>query len=156
MLTNSPDKISLSGVIDLVVSDHGLIYCLSIHWRFSTILKTSNKSVQSNVFWYVKVCILWKCIQYTIHWDKTQILNKFHLDKINGTKMPSFFFRELQLITVLLLNCDSYMSWSTRFVSLKPCGVFSISDSFSFLLKIVFLFNKIYGLVDLRHNSFQN
>ena len=33
---------------------------------------------------------------------------------------PSFF-RELQLITVLLLICDSYMSWSIRFVSLKLC-----------------------------------
>ena len=32
--------------------------------------------------------------------------------------MPSFFFRKLQLITVLLLICDSYISWSTRLVSL--------------------------------------
>ena len=30
----------------------------------------------SNVFWYVKVCIFWKCIQYTILWDQTQMLNK--------------------------------------------------------------------------------
>ena len=49
---------------------------LRIHWRLLTILKTSNKSVWNNVFWYVKVCIFWKCIQYTIHWDKTQIFNK--------------------------------------------------------------------------------
>ena len=34
---------------------------------------------------------------------------KFHSDKINGAK-NAFFFRELQLITVLLLNCDFYMS----------------------------------------------
>ena len=26
------------------------------------------------------------CIQYTIHWDKTQILKKISVDKINGTK----------------------------------------------------------------------
>ena len=31
--------------------------------------------------------------------------------------MPSFFFCELQLITVLLVICDSYMN--SRFVSLK-------------------------------------
>ena len=49
-------------------------------------------------------------------------------DKINGTKMPSFFFRELQLITVLLLICDSYMIWSTKFASLKLCVGFSIFD----------------------------
>ena len=64
---------------------------LRIHWRFPTILKISNKSVWSNVFWYVKVCIIWKCIQYTIHWDKTPMLKKIPLDKINGTKNALFF-----------------------------------------------------------------
>ena len=57
--------------------------------------KNKQKSVWSNVIWYVKVCIFWKCIQYTLHWDKTLILEKFPLEKINGTKMPSVFFREL-------------------------------------------------------------
>ena len=52
--------------------------------------KNKQKSAWSNVFWYVKVCIFWKCIQYTMHWDKIQILKKFSSDKINGTKMPSF------------------------------------------------------------------
>ena len=35
---------------------------------------------------------------------------KFPSDKTNGKKMVSFFFRVLQLITVLLLISDSYMS----------------------------------------------
>ena len=43
----------------------GLVF-LRIYWRLSTILKTSNKSVWSNVFWHVKVYIFWKFIQYTI------------------------------------------------------------------------------------------
>ena len=55
------------------------------------ILKTSNKSVWSNVFWHVEVCIFWKCIQYNIHWDKTQIFKKFPSDTINGTKNALFF-----------------------------------------------------------------
>ena len=38
--------------------------------------------------------------------------------------MHSFFFQELQLITVLLLVRNSYMIWSTWFISLKLCGVF--------------------------------
>ena len=38
------------------------------------------------------------------------MLKKFPSDKINGTKMPCFFFLEIQLITVLHLICDSYMS----------------------------------------------
>ena len=64
--------------------------------------------------------------------------------------MPFFFFRELQLITVLLLICDSYMSWSTRFVSLKLYVGISIFESISFLLKFVFLFNKMHGLFDFK------
>ena len=113
-------------------------------------LNTSNRSVWSNFFWYVKVCIFWKCIQYSIHWDKTKMLKKFPSDKINGSKNVLFFFRELQLITVLLLICHSYMSWSTRFVSLKLCVGFSIFDSVSFLLKFIFLFNKMHGLFDFK------
>ena len=64
--------------------------------------------------------------------------------------MPSFFFRELQLITVLLLIRDSYMNWNPRFVSLKMCGEFSIFDSGLFLLKFMFLFNKQNGLFDFK------
>ena len=49
---------------------------LRIPWKLSTILKTSNKSVWSNLFQYVKVYIFWKFIQYTIHSDETEILKK--------------------------------------------------------------------------------
>ena len=64
---------------------------LRIHWRLSTILETSRRSVWINIFWYVKVCIFLKCIQYTIHWDKEQIFKKSPLDKIGGTKNVLFF-----------------------------------------------------------------
>ena len=110
---------------------------LKIQWRLSTILETSNKSVWSNIFWYVKICIFWKCIQYNIHWDNTQVLKKFPLDKISSTKNTLSFFRELQRITVLLLISNSYMSWSARFVTLKLCAGFSITDSVPFLLKFI-------------------
>ena len=62
-------------------------------------------------------------------------------------KIHSFFFRELQLITVL--RCVSYMCGSTRFVSLKVHVKFSIFDSISFLLKFIFLFNKKHRLITL-------
>ena len=78
------------------------------------------------------------------------MLKKFPSDKINGRKMLFFFFRELQLITVLLLIYGSYMNRSTRFVALKLCVGFSIFDSVSFLLKFIFLFNKIHGLFDFK------
>ena len=69
--------------------------------------KNKQESVWGNVFWHVKISIFWKSIQYTIHWGKTQILKKFPSDKITVQKIPSFFFREFQLIAVLLLICDS-------------------------------------------------
>ena len=50
------------------------------------------------IFWYVKVCIFWECIQYIIHWDKTQTLKKmgsfgpFNLSgKVKGPKDSIFF-----------------------------------------------------------------
>ena len=116
---------------------------LRTHWRLLKILKTGNKSVWSNSFWYMKVYIFSKCIQYTIHWDKTQIFKKCPLDEIiDPKKMSFFFFLKLQLIPVLLLICDSYMSWSARFVSLKQCVGFFIFDSDSFLLKFKYIFQQ--------------
>ena len=38
--------------------------------------KNKQKSVWSSAFRYVKECIFWKFIQYTIQWDKTQMLKK--------------------------------------------------------------------------------
>ena len=124
---------------------------LRIHWRLSTILKSSKKVYEVNVFWYVKVYMFWKCIQYIIHWDKTQTLKKFLWTGQNkGYKNALFFFCELQLITVLLLICNYYMSWNTKFVSLKLCVGFSIFDSVPFLLKFIFLFNKIHQRFDFK------
>ena len=42
------------------------------------------------------------------------------------------------------------MSRSTRFVSLKLREGFSIFDSISFLLKFLFLFNKMHGFFELK------
>ena len=109
---------------------------LRINWVLWTILKTRNKRIWSNVFSYVKVCIFWKCIQYTIHLDKTQVLKKFHSDKTNGTKNVLFL---LQLITILLLIWNSYMRWSTKFVSLKLCGVCHFQFCFTFIKVHIFI-----------------
>ena len=35
-----------------------------------------KKKNTSNVFWYVRVFIYWKCIEHTIHWNKTQMSKK--------------------------------------------------------------------------------
>ena len=64
---------------------------------------------------------------------------------MNGRKMPSFL-----LFTVLLLIGDSYMSWSTRLVSVELCVGFFIFDSIPFLLKFIFLLNKMQRLFDFK------
>ena len=64
--------------------------------------------------------------------------------------MPSFFFDEVQLITILLLIYDSYMSWSKKFVPLKLCVGFSFFDFVLFLWKFIFLFNEIYARFDFK------
>ena len=105
-------------------------------------LKTKQNSVCKSV-WYVKVCIFWKCIQYAIHSDKTQMLKKFPWDKISGAEKCSFFsFASSNSSRLLLSICDSYMSWSTSFDSPNLCSGFSIFNSISLLLKFIFLFTK--------------
>ena len=37
-------------------------------------LENKQKSVWSNVLWYLKVYLFWKFIQYSTHWDKSQML----------------------------------------------------------------------------------
>ena len=63
--------------------------------------------------------------------------------------MPSFFFRELQLITVLFLICGSYIYELKHKIRLSKtaCGTF---DFVSFLLKFIFLFNKMHGFFDFK------
>ena len=45
---------------------------------------TEAKGIWSNVFRYIKVRIFWKFVQYTIHWDKTQMLQKFIFGSCTG------------------------------------------------------------------------
>ena len=64
--------------------------------------------------------------------------------------MHPFFFRKLQLNTVVILIRSSHTSWSTRLISLKLCVRFSIFDYVSFLLKFMFLFYKKDRLFDFK------
>ena len=115
---------------------------LRIHWRLLRILKTSNKSVSSNVFWYVKVCIFWKwkCIQYTINWDKTQMLKKFPLDKITGAKNDLFFLLRAPTHHGFTINLR-FLNELKRKVrrSKNMCGIFHFWLSFVFIKMYIFL-----------------
>ena len=126
-----------------------LWFCLSlrIHWRHSTILKQKAKS---NVSSYAKVCIFWNWIQYTIHWDKTQMLKKIPLHKINNRKNALFFLLRSPTHHSFVFNLRFLMRWSPRFVSLKLRVEFCIFDCVPFLIKFIFLFNKIHEPFDFK------
>ena len=119
---------------------------LRIHWWLPTILKTSK------IVYEVMLFDIYILKAYSIHYTYRENTNvkKISSDKINLTKTPSFLFRELRLITVLLLICDFYTNQNARFISLKPYVRFSIFNSVPFLLKFIFLFNKMYGLFDFK------
>ena len=55
--------------------------------------KSKQNKAWSNVFWYIKVYIFWKFVQYTIHWAKAKMLKKFLQIKSTLQKMYSFFSR---------------------------------------------------------------
>ena len=90
-------------------------------------LKTSKRSVWSNVFWYVKLYIFWKFIKYTTHWDKTQMLKKSPSKKINVTKNALSF----------LLRAPAHHSFNFNLLfiyelkhmvhlSISVCGIFHL------------------------------
>ena len=132
-----------------------LLLCLRIHWRLSTILKTSNKSVSNIDFWYVKVNIFWKIFQYTINWDKTKMLKKnFFGQNTCYKKMHSFFASSDS--SVLLLICNFYAQGSLlqNWVWDFP---FSIPPRFYYTWTLYFCSSKSMDPWTLkRHNFFQN
>ena len=89
--------------------------------------------------------MFWKFIQYTIHWDKTQMLKIFPSDKINITKMHFFSFLSSKLITVLLLICNSYTDWSFH-LSKTLCGIFHFRFLFVFIRVYIFFHQKALTL----------
>ena len=110
---------------------------LRIHWTLSAILKNKQKSMK----WCFLICKSMYILKaYSVHYTLRQNINFTNTpsDKM-VQKMHPFSFDELQLIKVLILICNFYMSWSTRFVSVKLCVGFSIFDSVSFLLVCIFV-----------------
>ena len=83
-----------------------------------------------------------------MQWGKTQITNKFPLDKINGTKMTSFFFVKSK--SSQFCFWDSYISWSARWV-------FHSRFDFASIKVCIFVNQNAWTLLNVqRHNSFQN
>ena len=120
---------------------------LKMHWRLSTILETSNKSVWRDVFWYVKACIFWKCIQYSIHWDKTQILKKipFGLNK-RYKKCPLFLSRALTHYSFIFHLRFLYELKHKVHLSKTVCGIFHFLFCFVFIKVYIFVQQNAWAL----------
>ena len=102
----------------------------SISNAWSKCVCSNVVSVWSNVFWYVKACIFWKCIQYTINWDKTQMLRKFSSYKISGTKNALFFLSRAPTHHIFTFNLRFLHELKRKIrLSKTLCVGFSISDS---------------------------
>ena len=131
-----------------------------MHWRLSTILKTSNKCVSSKVFRYVKVCIFWKYIQYTIHWNKTQMLKKVPSDKINGTKYGLFFLSRTPTHHSFIFNLQFLYELKHKVRLFKiVCEIFHFQFRFVFIkvyMFIKFLFSLIGSIFKLRWIAIKN
>ena len=78
------------------------------------------------------------------------MLKKFPSDKINGTKNALFFLSRAPTHHSFPFNLRFLyeLKHKVRF-SETVCGI-SIYDLVSFLLKFIFLFNKIHGLFDFK------
>ena len=96
-------------------------------------------------FFYIKVYLFWKFVQCTTHWDKTQIFRKICFGQ--NKRCKNALSRELQIITILLLIHDSFMSWSTRLFSRKAlCGIYHFRLSFVFIKVYIFVQQKAWTL----------
>ena len=103
---------------------------------FWQILKTSKKGYEVIFF----VCIFWRCVQYTTHWDKTQMSKKNYLDKINGQNKCSLFS--------FASSNSSQFTFCLRFLhelkhkvhlSKTVCGIFHCRFRFIFIKVYIFI-----------------
>ena len=98
--------------------------------------KNKQKSIWSNVFWYVKVYIFWNFIQFSIHWDKSQMLKKLPSDKIDVPK---------KALSFLSRAATRHSSFISRFLyELKHKFRLSKSMSGIFHSRFCFVFVRVY------------
>ena len=129
---------------------------LKVHWRLSATLKTTNKYVWSNTFWYAEVNISWEFVQCTIHWDKTQILKKFLRAK--GTfQIIHFFLSWAPTHYSFTFNLRFlYEMKQNVYLSKSMCGVFHCCFHLVFINDYIFVKHKAWTLWLKHHNFLQN
>ena len=124
---------------------------LQSHWHLlrDTVKAFDDFKNKQNSVWS-NVCIFWKCIQYTIHSDKTKMLKEFSSDKTKGTKNALFFLSWPSTHHSYTFNLQFLYELKHKVLFLKLCAGFSIFDAVALLLKLIFFFNKIHGHFDFK------
>ena len=107
--------------------------------------KNKQKSVSSNAFWYEKIFVFWKFIQFTKHWNKMQRLQKFPLDKINVTNNAYFFVSRPPTHHSFAFNlrCLNELKHKAR-ISKSMCGTFHFRFRFVFIKVDIFVQQKAW------------
>ena len=79
------------------------------------------------------------------------MLKKFPPDKTNGTKFAIFFLSQVPTHHSFIFNLRLLYELKLKVrLSKNVCVGFSIFCSISFLLKFIFLFNKMHALFDFK------
>ena len=127
-----------------------------IHWRLSSILKTSSKRVWGNVLWYRKVNILWKFIQYTIYCDKTNTKEISLGQNKHYKKNALIFLLRAPTHHSLTFNSQFFYELKHKFHLSKTVWDFPFSIPSRFYW-FIFLFKKSVNSLNLKHcNSIKN
>ena len=111
--------------------------------------KNKQKSVWSNIFWYIKVCIFWGCIRYTMHRDKTNV-KKFSFRQNKRYKKCPLFFLGAPTHHIFTLNLPFLYK-----LKHNVCPSEDVWEILHFRFPFVFinvyiLFNEIHGLFNFR------
>ena len=92
--------------------------------------------------------VLWKFIQCTIHWDKTQMLKKFPSNKINVTKNALFFLSRAPTHHSFTLNSRFLYGLKDKIrLSKSVCGIFHFQFRFVFSRVYIFVKQKAWTVL---------
>ena len=106
-------------------------------------MKNKQKSVWSNVFWYIEIYLFWKFIQYTILWNK---IKKTPQESPSHKILHNFAFNLQFLFELKHKACLSKI----------VCGIFHFRFRFLFYCSLYFCSTKSTNPFTLkRHNFFE-
>ena len=93
------------------------------------------------------ICKSMYILKVSIHWDKTQMLKKFPLNKINGTKNALFFLSWATTHHNFTFNLQFLYELKHKiFFSKSVCGIFLFRFRFVFIKVFIFVQQNVWTL----------